>query len=382
MRDFIAERFGHIKPTLAFDAKAVAKYHDLVDLSIGDTDIITDEKIIDRAMADAKNGYTRYGDPKGDPELIAKIIEYYKEEYSIDVPAGEVTVTPSSCMGMALVMIALLNPGDEVVVFSPYFSIYKQQIEVAGGVCVDVPTFENDNWAPQREALEKAVTPRTKAIVMNNPGNPTGAVYPVQTLQMIADVAQEHDLLVLADEIYTDFVFIGSFVPMISFPGMRERTITLNSFSKNYMMTGWRIGYIVAQKRFVDVIKAVNGAMVYTSPSISQRAAIEAINIRQETREKYITVYRKRVEYAEERIRRIGYFSMAPAAGTFYVFPSIKATGLTSREFTALMLKECHVLATPGSAFGSAGEGYVRFSLTQSMEQIADAFDRLEKLSF
>lgn len=164
------------------------------------------------------------------------------------MPKDEVIVTASSCLGMYLALTAILDPGDEVLVISPYFALYKQQIEMNGGVCVEVPTYEVDGWSLRPEALRAAVTPRTKAIIFNNPANPTGKAFTMDDMRLIADVAKENDLLVLADEIYTRYLYKGVFVPMRTLPGMEARTVTLNSFSKNFMMTGWRVGFIIAPR--------------------------------------------------------------------------------------------------------------------------------------
>lgn len=382
MKSIIAGRFSNIKAQIALDAEALGRYSDVIDLSIGDCDITTDPEIIDAAASDAASGYTKYGDPKGDPQLIKAIQASYKADYGIDLDESGILVTPSSCMGMALVMLAILDPGDQVLVLSPYFSVYEQQIELAGGVCIEVPTYEKDDWIPQSQAIRAAITPKTKAIIVNNPVNPTGAFYDSKCLRDLARIGIEADLLVIADEIYTDYVLGASLKPIMGLEGMRERTITLNSFSKNFMMTGWRVGYVIASPSVVSVMQSINGAMIYTTPSISQRAAIKALSVHSRIRESYVSVYMKRMEYAYQRIKNIPFFSMSRPRGTFYVFPSIKATGLSSRAFADYAYDKCHILCTPGSAFGSAGEGYVRFALTQDISRIKEAFDRLEKLHF
>ena len=298
------------------------------------------------------------------------------------MPKDEVIVTASSCLGMYLALTAILDPGDEALVISPYFALYKQQIEMNGGVCVEVPTYEADGWSLRPEALRAAVTPRTKAIIFNNPANPTGKAFTMDDMRLIADVAKENDLLVLADEIYTRYLYKGVFVPMRALPGMEARTVTLNSFSKNFMMTGWRVGFIIAPREIVDAIGYANGAMIYTAPSVSQRAAIRALSLREEIRETYITRYKNRVFYATERINTIPYMTLVPPMGTFYLFPGIKKTGLSSAEFAKTALEKAHVLVSPGGVFGKTGEGHVRIACTAKTEQLKEAFDRLSALKF
>ena len=223
MKRYIANRFQHAGSGLSLDTEALAKYNDIIDLSIGDTDFTTDEAIIEKAYLDAKAGHTHYGDPKGDPELISAVCGAWQADFSQVLTPDHVLVTASSCLGMALAMLAILNPGDEVIVFSPYFAMYRSQIELAGGVCVDVPTYASENYAISEERLRAAITPKTKAIIFNNPTNPTGMAYDRSTLELLAKIAQEYDLLVAADEIYTTYIYEGDYIPLRTLPGMLDR---------------------------------------------------------------------------------------------------------------------------------------------------------------
>lgn len=383
MRNFIGKRFQKQSgPVLSLDTKALGKYNDVIDLSIGDTDFITDSAIIDAAFRDAKAGYTRYGDPKGDKELISAVCTAWEEDYGQKIDADHVLITASSCLGMALVMMAILDAGDEVIVFSPYFSPYRSQIELAGGVCVEVPTYAEENYAISPERLRAAITPKTKAIIFNNPTNPTGMGYDVQTLRVLAEVAQEYDLLLVADEIYTTYLFEGEFVPMRTLPGMAQRTVTLNSFSKNFMMTGWRVGAVIAEPELLRVISQINGAMIYTTPAISQRAALEALHRRALIKETYVSAYRERILYSAERLSNIPYLSLVRPKGTFYLFPGVEKTGLSAGEFCSRLLDEAHVLVAPGDAFGCTGKGHIRIACTVGIDKLKEAYDRMEKLKF
>ena len=321
MRNYIAKRFQGSGAALSLDTEALAKYKDIIDLSIGDTDFVTDGAIIEAAFRDAKAGHTHYGDPKGDPELIAAVCRAWEEDFGQPLPRDHVLVSASSCLGMALTMLTILDPGDEVIVFSPYFPMYREQIELAGGVCVEVPTYASEDYAIDEARLRAAVTPHTKAVIFNNPTNPTGMAYGMETMELLARVAKEYDLLIAADEIYTTYLYEGDFRPLRTLPGMAERTITLNSFSKNFLMTGWRVGVILAEPELLNVMNTVNGSLIYTAPSISQRAALQALAMRKDIREKYVTAYRDRIFYAADRIERIPYLSLVRPKGTFYLFP-------------------------------------------------------------
>lgn len=376
---FLSQRAAALGGGLSLDTEALARYPDLIDLSIGDTDQTTDRAIIDAAFADACAGHTHYGDPQGDPELREAVCRAWREDYGYELRPEDVFVTASSCMGMALVMLTILDPDDEVLLLSPYFSPYRQQIELAGGKAVEVALSGKDGFTLHRETIEAAITPKTKAIILNNPCNPTGAFYDREALGVLAEIAAAHDLLVVADEIYTDYVYAGEFVPFCTLPEMRARTITLNSFSKNFLMTGWRVGYILAEPELLQAMQQLNGAMVYTAPSVSQRAAIHALAQHKEHRDRYIPIYQERVAYAASRIAELSCFEPVDPKGTFYLFPKIRGS-ITSAAFCQELLQQAHILASPGHLFGAAGEGHVRFACTCDRERLAEAFDRMREL--
>lgn len=381
-RTFIAKRFQKLRPGLSLDTAALARYDDVIDLSIGDTDFTTDSRIIDAAFSDAKAGHTHYGSPKGDPELIAAICRAWEEDYGQALAPERVLAAGSTCLAMAQVMLGLLDPGDEVLVLGPYFGPYRGQIELAGGVCVEVPCPAEEGYALSEQRIGDAVTARTKAIIFNNPCNPTGMVYGREELEIIARAAQRYDLLVVADEIYTDYLLEGSFVPLRTLPGMAERTVTLNSFSKNFLMTGWRVGCIIAEPELLAVFSRVNVLLIYTAPSISQRAAIRALALREDIRRRYVARYLERVRYASMRALALPYVRLVPPKGSFYLFPNIEASGLGEREFCRVLLEQAHVLVTPGDIFGETGRGHIRIACTVETGKLKEAFDRMEGLRF
>ena len=376
---YIAKRYWKEQTTAMGQSDVVAKsFDDVINLSLGDPDLITDERIIDAAFADAKRGYTKYSAFRGDPELRAEICRFYKEEYNMDVKDEEVFVCTSACLGMYQVLEAILDDGDEVLMQAPYFTPYPQQVELARGIPVEVPTYEEEDFQIDVDRLESLITERTKALIINSPSNPTGNCLTVETMEKIGRVAEKYDLIVIADDIYTSFSYQNEFVPFASLPGMKERTITLNSFSKNFTMTGWRLGNIIAPDYIIRTIQQVNEAMVFTAPTISQRGAIYALQHRHEIQPPMVEEYRKRLYYAAERVNQIPKLSVLyPPKGTFYLFINIKKTGLTSVEAADLILRKAHVLMLPGSGFGECGEGYLRAACTVNVDTLKEAFDRI-----
>ncbi len=381
---FIAKRYWKSKSTAMGQSDVMAKsFDDVINLSLGDPDLITDDIIIDKAFADAKKGHTKYTDFAGDPELKREIAQYYKTAYNMTIADEEILVSASACLGMFLALEAIIDDGDEVILQAPYFTPYPQQVELARGIPVELPTYEEEDFQIDPVRLESLINERTKALIINSPSNPTGSCLNIKTMQEIAKIVSKHDLIVIADDIYTAFSFQSEFVPFASLPGMKERTITLNSFSKNFTMTGWRVGNIIAPDHIIEIIQQINENVVFTAPSISQRAAIYALRHRAQFQPAMIEEYKKRVFYAAERINKIAKFStLYPPKGSFYLFVNIKLTGLSSVEIADRLLQEAHVLTLPGDAFGKCGEGYIRIACTVNVDILKEAFDRIEKIKF
>ena len=378
----IAKRYWKDKTTPMGEVAVLAQgVPDLINLSIGDPDLTTDPQVIEKALADALAGHTRYTDCRGDAELRTEIRKYYMEEYGMTVDDEEIFVTTGACIAMYLALEAILDDGDEVLLLGPYFTPYLQQIELARGVPVEVPTYEKDNYQIDNDRLQAATTERTKAIIINTPCNPTGSVISPKTMEALAEFAKKNDLIVLADDIYTAFSFGESFVPIASYPGMRERTVTINSCSKNFMMTGWRVGNIIAPKVIIDTILQINENLCYCVTSVSQRAAIHAMRERKRYQGALVEEYRKRMFYAAERINAIPRMSVLQPEGTFYLFPNIKETGLSSKEVSKIILQEARVLLIPGTAFGESGEGHLRLCCTKDVPTLKEAFDRIQQVS-
>ena len=355
---------------------------DTIYLNIGDPDIITPKVVLDAAFADGYAGHTKYTDTRGYPELRAEICRFYRDRYGMDIRDGNVCVVNSGQFGMYVTCQACLDPGDEVLIIEPYFMPYADAVEMAGGVPVLVSTLFSEGFQINIDRLEKAITPKTKALIINNPNNPTGAAYTLETLEKVAEFVKKHDLVVFADDIYTSFDYTKKFIPIASLEGMFERTVTVNSGSKNFVMTGMRIGNIVADEDIIMAAKRIVEGTTYSSPSISQRAMLHAFRHFDEFEDEIANTFRKRVEYAYERLSRMPMIDVLPVNGTFYIFPSVEKTGMDGTAFTALLREKCHIKVIPGIAFGPSGKNHFRISCTVSMKDLKEALDRIEKLLF
>ncbi len=359
-----------------------ARFTDCINLSIGDPDLITNKRIIDGAYEDALKGHTRYTNMYGDPELRAEIRKFYKEEYDLDIAEDEVIVTASGLLAMYSIMQVILDQDDEVIIQAPFFTPYTSQVKMAGGIPVELDTLEEEDFQINVDRLESLINERTKAVIINSPSNPSGSCLSVDTMKKLAQVAEKYDLIIIADDIYTSYSFEKEFVPFMSMPGMKERTITINSFSKNFIMTGWRVGNIIAPSYIIKVLKDMSENIIYSAPAPSQRAAIYALRYRKEVQPPVIEEYKKRMNYAAERINSIPWMSvMTPPRGSFYLFINIKKSGLSSAQASEMILDKAHVLLLPGNAFGRCGEGYLRLACTVGIEKLKEAFDRIEKIT-
>ncbi len=381
-RPLIAERFLQPEENLLMEIATLAKKTpNLIDLSIGDPDLITDATIIDAAFADVKAGHTKYTASDGSADFIQTVVDFYQKQYQLTFSPSQVRGTVGALHGMYLALAAIIDPGDEVIIHEPYFSPYKQQVELVGGVPVFIPTFEKDSFQIDVEVLKAAITEKTRAIIINSPNNPTGAVFSPETFEKIAAVAIDHDLLILSDEVYEAFCFDDTFVPMAAFAP--ENTITFSSFSKAFAMTGWRIGYMIAPESINLTAKLINEAIAYSAPTPSQRAGIYALNHYDTLVPQVVAVFKERLTYIEQRVAEIPFLSLSPVKGSMYAFINIKQTGLDSVSFVEKLLKETSVLMIPGKAFGeTTGDGYVRLAATQSLDLLKEAFDRIAACSF
>ncbi len=382
MKRFIAKKYQNLQNLEGDIINNKDKYDDLINLSIGDPDISTPTELLEKAYQDTLNGYTGYADSRGYLELREAISLFYKNKYNMQINIDEVLVTAAATAGLYVALNAVLNEGDEVIVIEPYFFPYLSQIEINGGKAVILKTTFEDEYQINFDELNKVVTDKTKVILINSPNNPTGVTYTKSTLEKLRDFVIKRDLLVIADDIYTSFSFKEKFIPISSLEGMHERCITINSFSKNLVMTGLRVGNIVAPKEIISVIRDVNDNVVYSAPSFSQRAALHGLLNFDKIEKEVQNIFKERLEYVYSRIDKIDFLDVVKTYGSFYVFPNIKKTGLKSEEFSKKLLEQAHILVLPGVMFGKSGDDNFRISCTVGIDKLKEAFDRIEKMKF
>lgn len=379
---YIAKRHWEFEEaSLSKTNEMVKRYDDVIDLSIGDPDYPADRGIIEAIYKAGLEGHTRYTEFLGDGDLRRATIKAYKEDYNFDFEEDEIIITAGGTHAMYLTMEAILDEGDEVIAIAPYYIYYKPQIELPKGKLVVYNTRSEDNFDVRLDELEKLVTDRTKAIIINTPCNPSGKVYSEENIKGILALAEKHDFLVIADDIYQALNYTDNKKTIGSYEGHPNRVITIYTYSKDFSMTGLRLGHIIAQKDLIATMRRVNEAVAFTVNSMSQRGGIYALEHRKEIQAGLYDEYYKRAMYIYDRARNIKNMSCNKPEGTFYVFINIKDTGYTSEEIWEKMLDEAHVLVLPGSGFGDAGEGFIRIAATVGIEVLAEAFDRIEKMN-
>ncbi|MFO7532562.1 MAG: aminotransferase class I/II-fold pyridoxal phosphate-dependent enzyme [Candidatus Limnocylindrales bacterium] len=358
----------------------LASMPDVISLGVGEPDFDTPGQIVEAGIESLRRGRTHYTSNYGTIELRQAVAEHLADLYGVTYdPAGEIIITVGVSEALAAALATIVDPGDEVVLAEPSYASYVPDIMFAGGVPVFVPTRPEDAWQLDPEAVEAAITPRTKALFIGYPCNPTGAILEPDTMRALADIAERHDLLVVSDEIYDRLVYGGHRHEAFSaLPGMRERTILLGGFSKAYAMTGWRIGYACAPRDLLDGILKVHQYVIMSAPTIAQDAAVVALKEGEGDVERMVAEYDRRRRMFVPGLVGIGLPTVEPR-GAFYAFPSIAGTGLTSDEFATRLLHEQHVAVVPGTAFGPTGEGYVRATLATSYEDLGEALVRIER---
>ncbi|MCK4242277.1 MAG: aminotransferase class I/II-fold pyridoxal phosphate-dependent enzyme [Dehalococcoidia bacterium] len=349
----------------------------VISLGVGEPDFVTPWRIREAGIYSLEKGYTSYTSNYGLLELREELAAYLAGRYGISYnPHRELLITVGVSEGVDLALRAIIDPQDEVIVHDPSYVSYMPCTVLAGGVFVPVPTnMENDFWVSARD-IERRITPRTKAIILGYPNNPTGAVMEREELVKIAEVARRHNLIVLSDEIYERLVYGVEHTCFASLPGMRERTILLGGFSKAYAMTGWRIGYAVAREEIIEAMARIHQYTMLCAPRIAQMAALEAIRAGDDEVEEMVAEYDQRRRIMVKGLNDIGLACFEPK-GAFYTFPSVKGTELSSEEFAERLLIEEKVAVIPGSTFGQCGEGHVRCCYATSLAEIEEALERM-----
>ena len=359
----------------------VAEMSGVISLGVGEPDFITPWHIRESCVHGLQRGYTAYTSNYGLLELRQAIARHIETEYQVPYnPRNEILVTVGVSEALDLAMRAILSPGDEVLVPEPCYVSYKACVTLAGGKPVPVSTERRDEFRLTVQSLEAALTPKTKALLIGFPNNPTGAIMPKAELETIARFAEAHDLIVISDEIYADLTYDGQHCCFSSLPGMRDRTILLNGFSKAYAMTGWRIGYALGNPDFIGAMTKIHQFTMLCAPVTAQVAALEALQRGRPSRDKMVAEYDRRRRLMVEGLRKIGLDCFEPK-GAFYVFPSIQETGLTALEFAEQLLKAEKVALVPGDAFGDCGTGFVRCSYASSYANLTEALARIGRFT-
>ena len=379
MRNPLSEKVVQIQPSgirKFFDL--VSEMKDAISLGVGEPDFDTPWHIREEGIYSLEKGRTFYTSNAGLKELKIEIANYLKRRCNVSYDYNdEIMVTVGGSEAIDLALRAMLDPGDEVLIPMPSYVSYLPCVTLADGVPVVVELKEEDNFKLTKEAVLSHITDKTKILILPFPNNPTGAVMTKEDLQEIVDVVMEKDLFVISDEIYSELTYSGEHVTIASFPGMKERTVVINGFSKAYAMTGWRLGYAVAPKLILEQMLKIHQFAIMCAPTTSQYAAVEALRNGDSDVEMMREAYDQRRRFLISELRRIGFQVFEPF-GAFYVFPSIKQFGMTSDEFATKLLEEEKVAVVPGTAFGDCGEGFLRISYAYSIEDLKVALQRIE----
>ena len=380
MRDPLSNAIKGIKPSgirKFFDIASEMK--DVISLGVGEPDFDTPWHIRDEGIYSLEKGRTFYTSNTGLKELRTEINNYLTRRIGVSYdPDNEIMVTVGGSEGIDIAMRAMLDPGDEVLIPQPSYVSYEPCCILAGGKPVIINLKEENEFRLTAAELEEAITEKTKLLVLPFPNNPTGAIMERSDLEAVAKVIEKHDLYVISDEIYSELSYKGDHVSITQLPGMRERTVLINGFSKAYAMTGWRLGYACAPSVILKQMLKIHQFAIMCAPTTSQYAAVEALKNGDEDVAQMRDAYNQRRRFLMERFKEMGLQCFEPY-GAFYVFPCIKEFGLSSDDFAMRFVKEEHVAVVPGTAFGDCGEGYLRISYAYSIEALRAALERMEK---
>lgn len=375
----------YISPTVkAIPPSGIRKFFDLVtqtkgviSLGVGEPDFVTPWHIREACFYSLEQGYTMYTSNSGLPELREEIAIYEKKKIGVEYsPSDEILITVGVSEAVDIAMRALLEPGDEVLVPEPCFVSYAPGADLAYGKAVPVPTYDEDEYRLRPDVLEKHITPKSKILVLAYPSNPTGGVMTAEDLAALVDIIIKNDLIVISDEIYSELTYVGQHASIASFPGMRDRTIVMNGFSKAYAMTGWRIGYACGHPDIIAAMTKIHQYTIMCAPIMGQMAAVEALRHGEAEMRKMVDDYNYRRKVILSGLREIGCACFEPR-GAFYCFPSIVNSGMNSEEFCEKLLFEEQVAVVPGNAFGANGEGFIRCCYAASISNIEEAIERM-----
>lgn len=379
-KPYLAQRVASLKPSgirKFFDIVATMK--DVISLGIGEPDFDTPLPILEAGLDSLKRGETHYTSNAGMLELRNELSRHFEKLYGVAYdPISEIVITVGVSEALYLALTAILDPGQEVLIPTPCFVAYQPEVILAGGTPIEVASKVEDNFQPNLAALEDAVTSRTRAILLGYPNNPTGAVASRATLTEVLRIAEKHDLIVISDEIYDRLVYGLAHVNFASLPGARERTVTLGGFSKDYAMTGWRIGFAAGPADIIKGLLRIHQYTIMSAPTTAQRAASAALLQGESYVQQMIAEYDRRRKLIVHGLNQLGLPTFEPC-GAFYAFPQVSVTGMDDETFANLLLEEERVAVVPGTAFGSGGDGFVRCSYATAYEKIEEALSRMDK---
>lgn len=382
MRNPISDKCAALKPSgirKFFDV--VSEMPDAISLGVGEPDFDTPWFIRDEGIYSLEKGRTFYTSNAGLKELRQEIAAYLERRCDLTYdPLHEVVVTVGGSEAIDIALRAMLDPGDEVLIPEPCFVSYLPCAQLADGVSVPIPLVEENEFRLTAGQLEAAITPKSKVLIMPFPNNPTGAIMTREDLEAVTEVAIRHDLFVISDEIYSELTYGRDHVSIASMPGMRERTVVINGFSKSYAMTGWRLGYAAGPALIIEQMTKIHQFAIMCAPTVSQYAAVEAMRNGDEAVAEMRESYNQRRRFVVNTLREMGLSCFEPL-GAFYVFPSIKKFGLSSEEFCNRLLEEEKVAVVPGTAFGDSGEGFVRISYAYSLNALKEALGRVRRFT-
>ena len=379
MRNFVSERANKIPPS------GIRKFFDLaltmenvISLGVGEPDFRTPWNICESSIYSIEQGTTSYTSNKGLPSLRDALSRYLGQHYNLPYTSSdEIIITSGVSEGLDIAIRSVIDPGDEVAIAQPSYVSYAPCVTLSGGKPVPVRCTEEDHFKLNPDALQEQITPKTKALIINFPNNPTGAVMNGSDLKAIADIVIDKDILLISDEVYAELTYEGTHVAAATISDLWERTITLNGFSKAYAMTGWRVGYLCAPKELCDAALKIHQYIMLCAPVMGQVGALEALRSAEEDKNSMVNEYRLRRNMFVAGLNRIGLTCHVPE-GAFYAFPSVKGTGLSEVEFAERLLKEQKIAVVPGSVFGDGGEDHIRCAYAVSRKDLSEALGRME----
>ena len=359
-------------------SKLANKYDDVLMLTMGEPNFETPEFIKQAGQTAIQNNHTHYGPNVGEQTFQQAVADKYTQRTGFHFSSDEVMASFGATEGILLVMMSILNPGDEVLIANPHYPNYLGQIQSVGAKVVEVPVYEENKFKIQASDIEKSITDRTRLLIINSPNNPLGSILDKEDIEEIVNLANQHHITILSDEVYESIMYDGKkHFSLFEIAGTKENHFVVNSFSKTYAMTGWRIGYVVGNSEAIDRMAEFREGIGFCVPPFIQDAAVAALNGSQDTVQTYLEAYDRRRKIVVDGLNAIAGFRCLKTEGAFYAFPNIESFGKSSYDFAIELLEETHVAVTPGSAFGSMGEGYLRISFAQSEEVLQEAINRI-----